>query len=860
MPMKTLLRLLLACLLLAAVRAGAGAPPYSPDPALADKHVLVLAPYGYGRPGIDSYVRSYVDSVGMGGLRGENIHVEYLNLNQNATAAYRKAKRDLLLQQYQDTPLAIIVALQQPSLDYLLGELDTLAPDAHIIAFNTTAPPSATLRRHSLLMPPPDLHVRTTIQQAMLLFPETARIIVAAGASDTDQRNKRQIASVIAELGLRVKVDFTDHLALGQMAPYVAAAGKDTVVLLASINRDRYGATATAIEMGLAVARAAKGPSFIFFSTGLGEGPIGGAVVHVESVAKSTGAFSLKVLKDERAVPPGLSYLPVPATSMYDWVQLERTGADPGLLPPGTVFINRPASVWEEHRELAMASLSVIAMLSVFTGFLLVQRRRLRVAEARFRVLVEHAPEAIVVYDTHSGRFVDANSKAERLFGVSRAELLQSGPERFYAGRQPDGLPVVETVRGNALRSLAGEEMVFERQIQTPDGRSFPCEVSLVALPSRSGTLLRGGFVDISGRKAAEQALVRQQELLEEQVAQRTAALSRAVVEAQGANRAKSVFLANMSHELRTPLNSIIGFSQIMAESTSLFDEEKHNLGIINRAGHHLLSLINDILELSKIEAGQVKLQPASTLLGEMLREVHDMMRLTAQRKGVGLQIDCPLLPPAVLVDGGKLRQVLINLLSNGVKFTDHGSVTLALAVEPGADGMLLLRFAVRDTGIGIDPAEHERIFEPFIQADTPRSLAGTGLGLTISRQFVLLLGGTMELHSRPGEGSEFCFAIPVQVDPAAAAAEAPPVAYDAPALAPAAIRAGVAPDELLLLPQGVRQDLRAALQQLDISRVNGLLAGLDGALAAAIAAMLATHQYRELCELLDASLSEEAA
>jgi two-component system sensor histidine kinase/response regulator len=850
-----------AALLLLLWAAGASATDaVAPSPALAGKRVLILAPYGYGRPGVDSFLRSYVDGLAAGGMARNDILVEYLNLNREGAPGYRARLTEMLLQQHAGKRVDLVVTLQQPALDFALGELKDLAPTAPIHAFDTVAPPLASLGRHSLLLPPPQLSYRPTLQQALLLFPDTERVIVAVGASPADQKAKRQIQAAVAEMGLRQHVEYTDGLTLAGMLERVAAAPPHSIVLAAPVNQDLQGATITYFEMANRLARSARVPTFTLFSTNLGNGVIGGSVLHVERLAQVGAQAAIDTLKGSRPAAPGITLAPTAAVSMYDWRALERWGADWRRLPPDTVFVNRPPSVWEEHSGLVLASLAVIAMLSVLSGFLLLQRRQLRVAEARFRVLVENSPEAIVVYDVRSGRFVDANSKAERLFGASHAELIAGGPERFYAPDQPDGLPAPLTIGLNTQRTMAGEELIFERSVRSLDGRTFPCEVSLVALPSASGGLLRAGFVDITERKRAEQALIEQGAYLESQVAERTAALSLAVEQAQSANRAKSVFLANMSHELRTPLNSIIGFSQIMVDSTSMFDEEKHNLAIINRSGHHLLSLINDILELSKIEAGQVRLVVSSVVLGDMLREVHDMVRLSAQNKGVQLQVDCPQLPPPVLVDGGKLRQVLINLLSNAVKFTDAGSVTLALRVSPAPGDALVLAFSVRDTGIGIAQAEQARVFEPFIQADTPKSQAGTGLGLTISREFVRVLGGQLSLQSELGTGSEFRFSLTVALDPAGPGLAAPAASPWAAAPASAATR--LAWGDLQALGGERQRDLRAALQQLDIRRVEALLAALRDehvALAGAIGAMLAQHQYRELCELLERALAEEA-
>ena len=228
---------------------------------------------------------------------------------------------------------------------------------------------------------------------------------------------------------------------------------------------------------------------------------------------------------------------------------------------------------------------------------------------------------------------------------------------------------------------------------------------------------------------------------------------------AEAANRAKSVFLANMSHELRTPLNAILGFAQIMVRDPNLGESQRSKLETINRSGRHLLSLINDVLEISRIEAGRTTVQNEIFCLADMLAEVEDMIRVRAEAKGLRFDKEqSGELPRYVVGDAHHLRQVLINLLGNAVKYTDRGSVTLRLrAVEER------IRFEVADTGVGIGADDLSRIFQAFYQTDAGVAKGeGTGLGLTISREFVRLMGGEIEVDSEPGQGSVFGFGLPL--------------------------------------------------------------------------------------------------
>lgn len=260
-------------------------------------------------------------------------------------------------------------------------------------------------------------------------------------------------------------------------------------------------------------------------------------------------------------------------------------------------------------------------------------------------------------------------------------------------------------------------------------------------------------------RATLERELAEHRFHLEELVEQRTAELALAKEAAEAANRSKTAFLANMSHELRTPLNAILGFAQLMERDPVLDARHHQELQTINRSGRHLLALINDVLEIARIEAGRTTVQNKAFDLSDMLRVVEDMMRLRAKAKGLAFVVEQHgELPFSVVGDAQHLRQVLINLLGNAVKFTGQGSVTLRLTALDDR-----VRFEVADTGLGIAPDEQQCIFQAFYQTDIGAALGeGAGLGLTISREFVRLMGGEISLESHLGQGSVFSFSLPL--------------------------------------------------------------------------------------------------
>ena len=290
----------------------------------------------------------------------------------------------------------------------------------------------------------------------------------------------------------------------------------------------------------------------------------------------------------------------------------------------------------------------------------------------------------------------------------------------------------------------------FERQVTT-DNRTRHYSVKMSHILDATGQLQ--SFIlsmeDFTGKKEAEEELRLAKE------------------KAETANRAKSVFLANMSHELRTPLNAVIGFSQLMRRSSDVTGEQAEYLQIINRSGEHLLNLINNVLDISKIEAGRVELEIADFDLHMLLHEIRSMIQGRATKKKLVFHVEqAPDLPLYITADQGKLRQVLINLISNAVKYTNQGVVILrtGLAIKTLA-GEARIRFEVEDAGPGIKPEDRERIFTPFVQlSGQPLTEAGTGLGLAICKQYVGLMGGRIGVESEPGKGSVFHFEIPAHI------------------------------------------------------------------------------------------------
>lgn len=359
----------------------------------------------------------------------------------------------------------------------------------------------------------------------------------------------------------------------------------------------------------------------------------------------------------------------------------------------------------------------------------------LRHQKEMLQTIVDRIPVMIALFDSQ-GRVEFINPEIERVLGWSLADWQQ---RNILVDCYPD--PVYRQIILEHMTSTTGQW----KDVTTMTATGQQLETSWANVRLSSGHCLGIGQ-DISDRK------------------QKELALQKAMKTAEEANLAKSIFLANMSHELRTPLNVILGFTQVMAHDPALNSHQREDLQTIRRSGDHLLSLINDVLDLSKIESGHYSIEESGFDLIALLHSLRNMFVERAISKGIDFSFDiAPEVPQFILADAQKLRQVLLNLFSNAIKFTKQGSITLRVTSEETIANRQMLQFEVADTGVGIAQSELSTIFDAFVQAQAgKRSASGTGLGLTISRKLLELIGGAISVSSTLGKGSTFTFTLPV--------------------------------------------------------------------------------------------------
>ena len=379
-----------------------------------------------------------------------------------------------------------------------------------------------------------------------------------------------------------------------------------------------------------------------------------------------------------------------------------------------------------------------------------------KTAEAQLRKLslaVEQSPESIVITNLKA-EIEYVNDAFIAATGYSRDEVIGQNPRFLHSGHTP-----AETYSAMWAALAAGRPWKGEFHNQRKDGGEYVEFAIITPLRQPDGTITHYVAVkeDITEKKRVGEELDRHRNHLEDQVVQRTRELSAARLQAEAATIAKSAFLANMSHEIRTPMNAIIGLTHLMQRAGAT-PEQADRLTKINNASQHLLSIINDILDLSKIEAGKLRLEDSDFNLSAVLDNVASIISPTAHEKGVVVEIDRDGVPTWLRGDAVRLRQAFLNLAGNAVKFTDKGRVMLSAKLLKDDDEGLLVRFAVTDTGIGITPEARQRLFQSFEQADVSiaRKYGGTGLGLAITRQLAQMMGGEVGVDSTPGVGSTF--------------------------------------------------------------------------------------------------------
>ena len=594
-----------------------------------------------------------------------------------------------------------------------------------------------------------NLEAYRTVEAALSIFPGTQNIFVVNDYTAEGIQYRTSIESELSLFEGRLNIEYNDNLDITSLLERVNTLPENSLVLYGSYFVDSDHQYFTHDEMKRLLERNCAVPIFTVYSTRLPYNAIGGMVPDYQKYGMEIARMLERLLSGSRA-----ENIPViqDSTAFNRWVfdqnQLDAFGINPNTLPAGADVINRPPTIWESNPQfvIAMLILSVISLLIIIGViiFLFVShkhnkqkdelRQALTVEKSMLEAIFDSVPEILFIKDLDH-KFIRINKQFEKHFGCDRDMIIgKKGYENELLGVIVDDYMKTEITIVNENRLI-----MIEKQIRGADGSEPFFEIIAGPLLSNGKVLgIAGIAYNIAHRKKMED-------------------------DVQAASRAKSNFLANMSHEMRTPLTAVLGLTEFILETVQLDDETHANLVKVYRSGETILNLVNDVLDISKIEADRLELYPLEYDVPSLLNDTITQSALYAEDKPVKLILNIHEdLPNYLYGDELRIRQILNNLLSNAFKFTKEGTVELGVECECDGDTVWFTGW-VRDTGIGIRPEDMNKLFtlygkmeEEINRGGVSRRIEGTGLGLAISKRIARMMDGAITAESEYGKGSVF--------------------------------------------------------------------------------------------------------
>lgn len=592
-----------------------------------------------------------------------------------------------------------------------------------------------------------------TLSLVSHFFPQSGPVHAITDNTPTGKVNQRQLNSVLeGRPDLVVKRHSLQELTYEQLFDRLRALPKSTPLFLNSTHRDAHGQHLGFKEFMVRLRAVYSGPVFTVQRNAIGQGALGGKVVSHFEQGRVAAELVSKILKDV-AIDTLRVVMRSPNIFMFDYNELQRLGIEASKLPPGSRIIGAPNSTIKKYLPWVSGAIILIALQSSLIILLVLNRRKRRQAEtsleesnARFRAFFDNSPSVMYIKERDlTLSYVNAQYLAQ--YDVTADDVIgKKGGSRLSSSqkRKVDALD----------RRVMDQEITVNDTVPIVSGSGETRQFYLTKFPvyGASGKVIGIGGIntDVTDLHAREQEL-----------RDAKANAERAAEIADAANRSKSTFLATMSHEIRTPMNGVLGTADLLARTT-LSDEQREFVDIMKESGKALLDLLNDILDLSKIEAGGFELEETDFSVAELLHATNDLWMHATADKGLDFSVENQLGEiDIVRGDRNRLRQVINNLVGNAIKFTSEGCIAIQ-ATGRIVEDAVQLRFEISDTGIGITEEQKTKIFDPFTQADssTTRNFGGTGLGLAICKNLAELLGGDIGVDSEPDKGSTFWFTV----------------------------------------------------------------------------------------------------
>lgn len=700
------------------------------------------------------------------------LNIENLDLVKLGSEEYTEKLVSLLKLKYQDSQPDIMVAVL-PGAVHLVKNYD-LFPKVPTI-FITSGEEFVTNRDAGFIQI--DYEVDKNIEHCLQLLPETEEIFIVSGSGKIDISLESIFRKKISHLSKSVKFRYLSGLNLPELLKKVSKLPEKSIIYYLTYTKKPQNKRIYSEAVAKSLGENANMPVFSFVDVAAkADGVLGGRVFDTQSLTKITADII-----DQHSMGKDLNTIQVKKVRykyLYDFSQLKKWGIDVEKLPEGSIIRNREFSFYELYKWQFWGGLFLLIAELFLIFFLVINIKNRKRSEIELKTSHSMLEETVqlrtkdlknalteigesqqflqnVVNNIDSVLFVkmfsDDNELRYQIVNSAFLKAVNLKKEQVIGYTDFDVFEkdVATVLRANDLRVIQSENA------ETIEETGFIDGVEVCYLSNK--VPLRGHEGKITGICGLGTEITAQKNLLIE--------LRQAKEKAEVANKAKSIFLANMSHEIRTPMNAIMGFSQLIKRDPELTESIDEQVDIIYRSGEHLLALINDILEVSKIESGSVNINPSVFNLYGLLDDLEIMFHVRTSQKKLLLTMErAENVPQYVLTDEGKLRQIFINLIGNAVKFTDEGGISIRVKIEKNTASDMFLIVEIEDSGIGIKKAELENIFEAFKQTSEGEWVkGGTGLGLTISRQYILLLGGEINVKSKDGTGSLFTFTIPIE-------------------------------------------------------------------------------------------------
>ncbi len=476
--------------------------------------ILVLDAYPRGLPIPESINRGILNALKEKGFSIADIFIENLDLGRTPTADHRTNIVNLLRHKLAKKRVEVVITIGALATDFMAKEGEDLFPDATVLALISPNYQTLSPTYVRVMNVPWRVDPAGTLDVALDLFPETRQVFVVTGANDHILPFLDEAKKAFGPWEGKLNFEYSNEMTYEETLRRVASLPKNTIVIYSPFFSDTTGRSFIPAEVAVKVFKAANSPVFATLEEYLGSGIVGGSLLWTEDIGKNAAKIALDYLSGQLKLTEPVTTFTTSYWVAFDWRELTRWKVDHLPRPKDSIVINRPQTLWGQHKTLVIATMISILFLTALLIALSLLNRRLQWAkdeaiesEERFRVMIEHAPEAIILYDMDLKRCVDSNAKAEQLFGCSREKLLQGGPDRFYSKNQPDHDDVIVSMNRNMSLAMAGEDMVLERFIRSDDGRDLVCEVRIVRLPDKNKKLLRGSFIDITEKKRVQEEM-----------------------------------------------------------------------------------------------------------------------------------------------------------------------------------------------------------------------------------------------------------------------------------------------------------------------------------------------------------------